>query len=318
MRTKAIIGVVHIVLVGALIGCGGGSKSGAGGSPAKPADAANSPAVKKLIEQTFGPNPKATSGMLSGTVDIVVKGVPRYRQPIQVTMSGPFDKPSGRAPEANLSVGLALRDGAIGGELVLIDDKALIGLGTTGYRIPDPIAAPIRRPLTASSKNALSSVLSVFGIAPQRWARNPRIVGNENVSGEDTVHATAEIDSGRFYLDVARLTKVLTSLRITEVTGLPRKIDRRARVALTRSVTKATGDIYSGATDHVLRRAMFDMRLKMSAKDRRTLGGITGLTIKGQLDVTEVGSAPTIKAPKSTGSYDALQITLDALAESVR
>jgi len=317
LRTKAIIGVVHIVLVGALIGCGGGSKSDDGGSPANPANAANSPEVRKLLKQTFGPNPNATSGMLSGTVDIVVKGVPRYRQPIQITMSGPFNKAGGSAPEANLSVALSLRDGSLGGELILVGDEALIGLGTTAYKIPDSIAATIRRPL-ANSKNGLASVMNVFGIAPQRWAKDPRIVGRENVSGEDTIHGTAQIDTNRFFLDVAHLTKLLTSLRITEVTGLPRVIDREARVALSRSVTKATGNVYSGAKDHVLRKAMFDMALKMSAKDRKTLGGISSLTIKGQLDVTDVGSAPDVSAPKSRGSYDALQITLDALAESVR
>jgi hypothetical protein len=316
LQRKAIFGVVQVVLVAALIGCGGGSGSDGGGSSGDKSGA-NSAEVKKLLRQTFGPNPKATSGKLSGTVDIVVKGVPRYRQPIQVTLSGPFNQSGSSAPEANLSVGLTLRDGSIGGELVLIGNEALIGLGTTGYRVPDSIAATIRGPL-ANSKNALASVLAVFGVAPQRWAKNPRIVGDEKVSGEDTIHATAQIATGRFFLDVARLTKLLTSLRITEVTGLPRVIDRSARVALARSVKTATGNIYTGAKDHVLRRATFDMALKPSAKDRKTLGGISSMTVKGQLDVTEVGAPQKISAPKSTGSYDALQITLDALAESVK
>jgi hypothetical protein len=318
LRTKAIFGVVNVVLLAALIGCGGGSSSDNGASKSdKESSSTNSTEVKKLIRQTFGANPNATSGKLSGTVEIVVKGVPRYRQPISVTMSGPFNKPSGKAPEANLSVGLQLRNGALGGELILIGNQALIGLGSTAYLIPDSIAATIRRPL-ANSNNGLASVLAVFGIAPQRWVKDPRVVGNETVNGEETIHGSAEIDAGPFFLAVARLTKVLTSLRITEVTGLPREIDRNARVALTRSVTKATGDVYTGAKDHVLRKAMFDMALKPSAKDRKTLGGITSMTIKGQLDVTEIGSPQKIEPPSTRGSYDELQITLDALAESVR
>lgn len=318
MRIKAIIGVVHVVLVAALIGCGGGSSSDDGAKPSdKAGSAADTAEVTKLLEQTFGPNDKAASGKLSGTVDIVVKGVPRYRKPIQVTVSGPFSASGGGAPEANLSMGLQLRDGALGGELILIDNQALIGLGSTAYRIPDSVAATIRRPL-ANSENGLASVLAVFGIAPQKWVKDPRIVGNESVNGEDTIHGTAEIDGEPFFLAVARLTKVLTSLRITEVTGLPQIIDRKARVALTRSVTKATGNLYTGAEDKVLRKAMFDMTLKPSAKDRKTLGGISSMTIKGLLEVTEVGSPQKIEAPSGRGSYDALQITLDALAESVK
>ncbi len=314
MRPKAIFGVIALLLVAALVACGGGSSDDA--SSGEKTGAPNSADAKKLLQQTFGPNPKASSGKLSGSVEIDVKGVPRYRQPIEVTISGPFNQSGGGAPEANLSVGLGLRDGAIGGELVLVDDEVLIGLGTTGYRVPDDIAATIRRPL-ANSDNALTSVLAVFGVAPQRWAKNPRIVGNEKIAGEDTIHGTAQIDAQRFFLDVARLTKILTKLRITEVTGLPREVDRKARVALARSVTSASGDVWTGAEDKVLRKATFDMKLKPSGKDRRTLG-FSSMTIDGELNVTDVGSAQKIEAPANRGSYDALQITLDALAESVK
>ncbi|MGH2900844.1 MAG: hypothetical protein ACRDMZ_19360 [Solirubrobacteraceae bacterium] len=316
MRIKAIGGVASAVLAATLIGCGGGGAASDNDASGDRQTTSESADVKKLIEQTFGPNPKATSGVLSGTIDINVRGASRYRQPVQVTMSGPFNKPSGSAPEANLSVGLALRDGALGGELVLVDDRVLIALGTTGYQIPDAIAATIRKPL-ANSRNGLASILRVFGIAPDRWAKNPRLVGDERVAGVDTIHGRAELDTERFFLDVARLTKVLTSLRITEVTGLPRVIDRTTRQALARSTTSATGDVYTGAKDHVLRKAMFAMKLKPSAKDRKLLK-FSSIDVSGELNVTEVGSEQTIKPPPSTGDYDALQITLDALAESVK
>jgi hypothetical protein len=316
LRLKVSFSVVSLLLVSALVGCGGGSSSDDKKASGDKADAANSAEVKKLLRQTFGPNPKASSGMVSGTVELKIKGVPKYKDPISVTMSGPFTD-SGGKPEANLSVGLTLRDTAIGGELILVDNDVLIGLGSTAFQVPDSIAATIRRPL-ANSDNTLASVLGVFGIAPQRWAKNPRIVGNETIAGEPTIHGTAEIDTNRFFLDVARLTKVLTKLRITEITGLPRAIDRKARVALSRSIQTATGNVWTGAKDHVLRRAGFDMKLKMSAKDRKTLGGITSMTIAGELNVTEVGSDPKVAPPKTRGSYDELQITLDALAESVK
>jgi len=313
LRPKAIFAVLALLLVSALAGCGGSDEDSS--SEAK-TNAPNSAEVKKLLRETFGPNDKATSGKISGTVDVVVKGVPRYREPIQVTVSGPFEQSGNQATEANLTVALSLRGGSIGGELVLIDNEVVIGLGSTGYRVPDDIAATIRKPL-AKRENGLASLLAVFGITPERWAKDPRVVGNEDVNGEDTIHGTAQINTNRFFLDVARLTKVLTKLRITEVTGLPREIDRQARQALSRSVTKARGDVWTGAEDKVLRKAAFDMALKPSARDRRILG-FTSITLKGELVVTDVGTPQKIERPPSTGSYDALQITLDALAESVR
>lgn len=315
MRPKGIFAVVPLLLVVAVVGCGGGSDSDDDSSGAK-SGAPNSAEVKKLLRQTFGPNPNAKSGKLSGTVDLEVKGAPRYREPVQVTLSGPFSQSGNSPAEANLSVGLRLRGGAIGGELVLIDDRVLIGLGSSAYTIPPSIAAPIRRPLSNTS-NALSSVMRVFGVDPQRWAKNPRIVGNEKVAGEDTIRGTAEIDTNRFFLDVARLARVLTSLRITEIVGLPREVDRADRVALSRSVKRATGNVWTGAEDKVMRKATFDMLLEPSARDRRRLK-FSSLTLKGELNVTEVGEPQEIESPRIAGTFDDLQATFDALAESVK
>jgi hypothetical protein len=315
LRLKAIFAVVPLVLATALIGCGGDSTSDDASSGEK-SGAANSAEVKKLIQETFGPNKNATSGKLSATIDLDVKGAARYREPVQVTLSGPFNQSGSSPAEANLSVGLQLRGGAIGGELVLIDDRVLIGLGSSGYTIPPSIAGPIRRPLARTS-NGLGSVLAVFSVFPHRWAKNPRIVGNERIAGEDTIHGTAEINTRRFFADIAQLTKILTSLRITEIVGIPTMIDRQAQAALVRSVTSATGDVYTGAEDKVLRQAGFDMKLKPSSKDRRTLG-FSSLTLKGQMNVTEVGTPQKIDAPKVAGTFDDLQTTFDALAESVK
>ena len=316
MRIKAVFNVVAVVLAVALAGCGGGSKSddkAAGGKAGAP----NSPEVRKLIKQTFGPNDKATSGNISGIIDITVKGLERYKDPIQVSVVGPFSD-AGGSPEAMFNISLGLRGGILGGDMYLKGNDALIGLGSTAYRIPDSIAGSLRAPLSQHSGNALAAVLGVFHIAPDRWAKNPRIVGNERVAGIDTIHGTAQLDTKAMFLDLAALAKRLTALKITNITGLPREVDRAARAALQRSVKSATGDVYTGADDHVLRRAKFNMLLRPSAKDRKTLGGFTSIKVVGNLDVTDVGSPQTIKVPSNRGSYAALQVSLDALAEAVR
>ncbi|HTN22577.1 MAG TPA: hypothetical protein VL120_01200 [Solirubrobacteraceae bacterium] len=316
MRIKPIFSVVTVVLAVALAGCGGGSSSGDKATKAavgKP----NSPEVKKLIEQTFGPNDHATSGNISGVVDITVKGLPRYKEPIQVSVVGPFSQSGSSPAEAMFDVSLGLRGGILGGDVYFKGDKALIGLGSTAYQVPDPIAIPFRKPLQ-NTGNALTAVLGVFHIAPQRWAKNPRIVGNERVAGIDTIHGTAELDTKAVFLDLAALAKRLTSLKITNITGLPRAVDRQARQALQRSVKSASGDVYTGAKDHVLRKAKFNLLLEPSAKDRKILGGFTSIKVVGNLDVSDVGSPQTIKVPANRGSYSALQVSLDALAEAVR
>lgn len=316
MRTKAVFSIVPMVVAVVLAGCGGSSSSGTASTPDK-GGAPNSPEVKQLIKETFGPNDKATSGNISGIIDITVKGLPRYKEPIQVSVVGPFSD-SGGTPEAKFDISLGLRGGILGGDMYLTGNEAYIGLGSTAYPIPDSIASGLRAPIAKHDRNALSAVLGVFHIAPDRWAKNPRIVGNERVAGIDTIHGSAQIDTKALFLDLAALAKQLTALRITDITGLPREVDRQARQALQRSVQTATGDVYTGAKDHVLRKAKFAMLLEPSAKDRKILGGFTSIKVVANLDVTDVGSPQMIKLPSKKGSYDALQLSLDALAEAVK
>jgi hypothetical protein len=316
LRIKAVLNIVPVVLAVALASCGGGSSSNDKAATAK-AGAPNSPEVRKLIRQTFGPNDKATSGNISGVIDIAVKGLPRYREPIQISVVGPWTDSSG-TPEAAFNVSLGLRGGILGGDMYLKGNQVLIGLGSTAYQVPAPIAGPLRAPIEQRSGNALGAVMGVFHIAPERWATNPRIVGNERVAGIDTIHGTAGIDTKALFLDLSALAKRLTSLKITNITGLPREVNRQARQALQRSVTSSDGDVWTGAKDHVLRKARFRMTLKPSAKDRKILGGFTSIKVVANLDVSDVGSPQTIKVPTNRGSYSALQVSLDALAEAVR
>lgn len=316
MPTKNFIGVSCALLLAVVAGCGGGDSSSGDQASGDKGGKPNSPEVKKLIRETFGPNDKASSGNLSGVLDITVKGLPRYKEPIQVSIVGPFTDAGGQ-PEAKLDISLGLRGGILGGDLYLKNDKAYIGLGSTAYQIPMSIAGPLRRPLN-NDDNTLAAVMGVFQIHPEKWAKNPRIVGNERIAGIDTIHGTAEIDTKALFLDLAALSKRLTSLRITEITGLPRAVDARARAALRRSVKTATGDVYTGAEDKVMRRAKINLLLEPSAKDRKILGGFTSIKVAGTVDVTDVGAPQKVDVPTNRGSYDALQLSLDALAEAVR
>lgn len=314
MRLKPIFGVLPVALAIALGACGGDSDDKASGEKTAASDPA---AAEKLLEETFGPNPKAKSGLLNGKIEIDTEGVPALKEPTSIGLSGPFSQSGSGPPEANLSASLRFKGRALGGDLILAGDGVLIGLGTTAYQVPASIAKPIRKPLV-NSDNALGSVLAVFGITPRTWAKDPRIVGEEQLDGEDVIHVTAELDSKQMFRDLSRLVRVLTSLRITEVTGLPRVIGEKERAALQRSVKSAKGDVFTGAQDKVMRKAAFRMTFEMSAKDRRILGGIKSMKADGELLVTEVGSEQDVSPPRNRGDFSALQVALDALADSVK
>ena len=308
MRAGAIALVVAVLCLG---GCGGSS----GGDDATPA--ADAAKVRALLAQTFGPNDAAGSGRISGTIDITTTGVPRFEGPVSLSMSGPFNTAADGTPQADLSLGIRLRDQLYGASMFLVGDGVLIGLGPTAYQVPAALATTIRKPL-AGSHNVLGSVLDVFAIAPGRWAARSQQAGAANIGGTDTVHLSAGINLKTFFDDAAYFTRVLTSLRFTEIAGLPQVITPQMRAALVRSVTSATGDVYTGTSDHVVRRAHFDIRLRPSAADRRLLAGIRTMRLVGELGVSDVGAPQKVAAPRERGSYRELQLTFDALGESAR
>jgi hypothetical protein len=311
MTARTAHALATALAVAVLAGCGGSSPTAS-----SPADSAAQ--AQALVKQTFGPNAAAGSGLINGTIDSTTTGVPGYEQPVGLSMSGPFDTPAGGgAPRAHLALGIRLASQIYGADMIFSGNDVLVALGPTTYQVPAALAATIRKPL-ADTGNPLGALLDVFAIAPGRWAAHTKIAGTEQLKGIEVVHATAGIDTKQFFIDAARFTRVLTSLRFTEIAGLPQVIDARMRAALVRSVTSATGDVYTGKKDHVVRRAHFDIRLRPSAADRKLLGGAQTMRLVGELSVTDVGAPQRIEVPSERGSYRQLQLTFDALAESAR
>lgn len=315
VRSKA---VVLMVLLGAvtLASCGSSDSGSAGGAGDGPG--ARRAAAEKLIAQAIAPNPKARSARIDATIDVEIKGVPRFAGTTEVTAGGVYDLPDGaEVPDLDVDVGLVLDDHAIGGALVLADSAGFVKLGNTGYRLPAAIAQKIVAPAPAA-RNGLTKTAAMFSINPQDWQRDAQLVGEQDVAGESTQHITAEIRPDRFFGDIARLTRLLTLLRVTQAVGLPTALGPKVRAALVRSVTVARGEVWIGTEDKVLRKATLEGRIEVAPRDRKLLGGVTGATLEAVVTVSEVGEPHAVSAPRQLGSYSALQLSLDALGEAVR
>lgn len=314
IRSKALA-IATVLAATLLAACGGGDASDDAGA----GNAADSrAAADKIIAQAIAANDKASSASIDGTIDVTVEGVPRFKEPLQLTATGDYDLPEGASvPDFNIEVGLGLNGGIIGGGLVLADGKGFITLGDTGYPLPAAISAKIMKPAPAKD-NGLTKTAGMFYINPEDWQQNATLVGDARVAGEDVQHIKADIRADRFFDDIARLVNLLTALRVTQAVALPEQLNAKARAALTRSVTSAKGEVWIGTDDHVLRKATLKGAIKVSKQDQKVLGGVTGGTLDATINVSEVGTAHTIDEPKQRGSYSALQLSLDALGEFAR
>lgn len=277
-------------------------------------------AADRIIARAVGDNPQARSGRISGSVDvdIDITGLPLLDGQTQVTADGVYALADGASvPDLDIDVGLVHNDHALGGAIVLDDRTGYVKLGTTGYKVPDDITRALTEPAVAA-RNGLTKLGAMFYINPQDWQRNARLVGETTIDGETVQHIKADISPQAFFLDVSRMVRALSRLKIPQALGLPTSLGPKLRAALARSVTVAEGEAWIGKDDHVLRRARARGRLVVAERDRKLLYGLRKASIAASLDVSEVGDAHTIAVPTSLGSYSSLQLALSALAEAVR
>ena len=312
-RPKAAVLAAALLIATALAACGDADDR-SGSSVAESRAAAD-----KLIAQATATNPAANSARVSGTVDVNILG---GSQPLtgetQITADGTYNLPSGASvPDLDIDVGLKHAGQALGGAIVLADKAGFIRLGTAGFKLPADISSKIVEP-AAAAENGLTKTGAMFFINPHDWQKNARLVGETTLKGEKVQHIKADVDAKAFFTDLSRMVRFLRRLNITQALGLPDSLGPKQIDALTRSVTAAGGEAWIGSDDHVVRRIRATGEMVVASEDRELLFGIRSAKLAAALDISEIGEAQKISAPRIQDSYGALQLTLDALGEHVR
>lgn len=304
---RTVSALVALAATAVLLSCGGGTSGDAsedGGAPKLDA--------VKLVAEAAGPNPAARSGRIDGSVQLTLTGNAEFAEPFSVRVSGPFQYRKGAVlPDYELAAGA--RDNGIG--LTSLRGKSWVSLGSTGFTVPAAVRSRLVR-ASARGRNGLTRTLEQFGIAPWRWETDQRIAGTERLDGVEVYHVTTSFNAGRILKDANTLLGLLASLGVTRATGFPDVISRRARRIVVAGVTLKQGASWIGVKDKVLRKAGFTMKFTVPQADRARIGGISGGTVIGELNVTEVGRPQQISAPATTGSYSDFQLGVDAVGDA--
>lgn len=305
-RKASSLGALLVALV--LGSCGGSD-----GDDKKPPQRTGAEAdAVALVREASGPNRAARSGRIDGRVEIALQGVPAFAEPVVASVSGPFRYRKGASlPDYELEMGV--RDNGVG--LTSLRGGWWVSLGSTGFKPPPDIRRRLVG-LSARGANGLTRTLEQFGIAPWRWETNQRIAGRTRIDGVEVVHITTGFTTGRILKDANTLLGLLSSLGLTRATGLPDLISREARRIVVRSATLKKGASWIGVTDKVLRKSAFTLKFAVAKADRARIGGISGGTVTGELNVTEVGRTQRISAPATTGSFADFQLGVEAVGDA--
>ena len=296
LRRRAPVPLAIAAAIG-LAACGGGGHAKASASvKASPA---------RLVSQTFSASGDVASGNVSLTLDLALDGIKQLDgKPVSLTVSGPFSR-SGHQISTDLTavVSAAGSSATIGFDRV--DGKSYLGLGGTFYDLTQGTSTiPIEgvTPLGSSPDGAsgASGTFAALGIDLRSWITDPVELPQTEVGGVTTDHLRAQIDVANVLGDVS---KMIGGAGATGASGSSASSNVTSLLPLLESaITKAQVDIYTGVTDHIVRKADLDIAFTVPQIAAGAIDGLTGGSLSLNATLTDVNQPQTITAPAGAQS----------------
>ena len=288
------------------------------GSSAGSSGPAASRNPQTLLRQTFSSSHTVKSGVLGFSLVVTPRGSSVITTPLSLSLGGPFQsRGKGRTPESALTIAFSGLGKKASFGVRTTADAAYVALQGTNYRLPASDFAKLGSTLSGNQSESSAPGLSTFGIDPESWLRNPRIVGTQTVDGATTEHLHATVDVPAF---VQSLDKVLAkeSSTLRKTTGRATTISPATASKIAAAVRNPTVDLYTGRSDATLRRLVVSATVPVSGAISTRLGGLTSATFNLSFDYSQLNRPQTISAPGDVHSYAQLQTRLQSIGAALQ
>lgn len=289
--------MVALVAAVAIAACGSGGSSSA--------------SARRLLQQTFGGHHTVNSGVLSFSLTLTPSGS-GASTPISLSLDGPFQsRGAGKLPESNFEIAID----ALGhhGRLGLISTGAsgYVTLDGAAYQLP---AADFQKLASGFSGVGTGSGggLSKLGIDPLHWVSNPTVVGTATVAGASTTHIRAGVNVASLLSD---LNRFLHSASSTAGSQIPSSISAATRQKIEKAVSKPVVDVWTGTSDHTLRKLSLSLEFPIRGQLSSSLGGVTSAALAMHLQYADLNQPQTISAPTDVQPFSSFESKLEGILE---
>lgn len=313
------LGVIALAVAAATLiaACGGSGRH-------RPAAARVTPVT--LLDQTVGAARTVDSGQIDLTLDVALRGVKQLgAKPITLEISGPFARASHGSVSTALAIALTAAQSHVAAGLDIVRGVTYLGLGGQFYELGGGHGTKPGEGSTGVT--GATGPLGAPGLNLSSWLISPRLVGTAEVGGVETEHLHASVDVPKALQDLyARLSPELGDSGAsgasgatggpgvtgdsgatgdsvatgdsgaTGVSGASFSLDAVLPL-LESAINSATVDIYTGVSDHVVRRAHLAVAFTVPAIAAGALGGATGGRLDLDATLTDVGKPQSIVAP---------------------
>jgi hypothetical protein len=286
-RFHAIAALIAVLVSAAgLAACGSSGGSGA--------------SAQQLLKDTFGANRPVRSGNLAVALNLNVGGFQGLKGPVALKLTGPFQSVAkNKLPKFDLSLSLAANGTNFTAGAISTGDKGFLKIQGTTYAVSGSLFQQFKQGYeqAAAKSRSQSGALSFrsLGVDPLRWLKNPKNEGSDTVGGTDTTHITADIDLAAFLGDINKLLSKAGALG--QSANIPSGLTAQQRRDIQRSVNSAKFDLWTGKSDHTLRRVTIDLGVKVPADVQKRAGGLKTGRITFDLLISNLNKPQTIAAP---------------------
>jgi hypothetical protein len=274
--------------------------------------------AQTLLNQTFGGQHTVKSGVLSFNLTLSPSGSSTLNSPISLGLSGPFQsRGAGQLPQSNLSVNIdALgHHGALG--IVSTGTNGYITLKGVAYQLP---AADYQKLATsfASAGSGQTSGLAKLGIKPLHWLTNPSVVGSDSVGGAPTTHIRANVNVSTLLSDFSTMLQKASASSVATTAGIPTTLSQATRQKIASEVKHPTVDIWTGSTDHTLRKLALNLNVPVTGQISSLAGGLSSLGIGMTLQYASLNQPQTIATPSNVRPFAGFATKLKGIMASIQ
>jgi hypothetical protein len=286
------------------------------------ATSASSGNPNTLLRETFSGTHKVSSGNLNLSLTIDPAGSSTLNGPITLSFGGPFQtRGSGKLPESNFTI-----TGSAVGESVAL---GIISTGTAGYvtlqgasyQLPQATFQKLESSFaqlgSPGGSSSGSGTLSKLGIQPLHWLTNPTVVGSETVGGTQTTHIHAGVNVPALLTDLNTVLERSSSLGVSATSRLKSGLSPATRQKLAAAVKNPSVDVWTGNSDHTIRRLTIALTLPVTGKASSQLGGMTSADLNLTMQYSDLNQPQTITAPTSLHPFSQFQAKVDAFVQGL-
>lgn len=286
---RAAVALLAVISCGCLLGACGGDPGSA----------------QSLLDDTFSGHTQIESGDVNLSFALSAAGQGAATKPLAVRLSGPFENAgANKLPRFALGLQLSAAGHALQAGATSTGSALFVQLAGTWFSTPPStykaLEAGYAQATKAASTAKVRSTFASLGIEPGHWLSNPTKVGTATIDGVSTIHLTASVDIPAFVADVSKLSQAGGALGLgSPVPGAAGALSSTAVAGLAKSIESAHVDVYTGQSDHLLRRLEVSAIVSGTPQTQAFLGGLSTADVKVLLEFSGLNKPQTISAPSN-------------------